>query len=95
MGKFACRRLVKTINTESNIRRQMANTCSYTFRQMKYILSNKRHFVKLKSLCQIKENDKAFPYIFPSDFGCVKTADDATPVISSPYQLAQKLVCNV
>ena len=59
MRKFACRHLVKTINTESNIHRQMATTCFYTFRQMKYTLSNKRHFDKLKSLCQIKE--KLFP----------------------------------
>ena len=95
MRKFACRHLVKTINTESNIHRQMAKTCFHTFRQMKYTLSNKRHFDKLKSLCQTKENDKAFPYIFTSDFGCVKTADNVTPVISSPYQLRQKLVCTV
>ena len=73
----------------------MANTCFYTLGQIKYTLSNKRHFVESKSFCQIKENDKAFPDIFPSDFGCVKTADNATPVISSPYQLGQKLVCIV
>ena len=92
MRKFACRHLVKTINTESNIHRQMAKTCFHTFRQMKYTLSNKRHFDKLKSVCQIKE--KLF-HIFTSDFGCVKTADNVTPVISSPYQLRQKLVCTV